>query len=103
MVADPARTATLVQALHSLMLPLQAAPGLIASALYIESNNPDAICYVEEWQSREEMDQQLRSDHYGRLLSIMEAAAQPPQIRFSWVTDVKGLEYLGSVRLCGNG
>ena len=30
----------------------------------------------------------------------MEEAAEPPEFRLNWVTDVKGLEYLEAVRLC---
>ena len=30
----------------------------------------------------------------------MEEAAEPPELRLNWVTDVKGLEYLEAVRLC---
>ena len=37
---------------------------------------------------------------YTRLLAIMEQAAEPPELRLNWVTDVKGLEYLEAVRLC---
>ena len=32
-------------------------------------------------------------------LALMEAAAEPPDLRLNWVTEVKGLEYLEAVRL----
>jgi quinol monooxygenase YgiN len=89
----------MIQTLRSLMLPLQAAPGFLSCRLYLEADNPNVVCYVEEWQTPEELDQQIRSDHYTRLLSLMEEAAEPPELRLSWVTEVKGLEYLESVRL----
>ena len=50
--------------------------------------------------SPEDLDRQIRSSHYTRLLVIVEQAAEPPELRLNWVTDVKGLEYLESVRLC---
>jgi hypothetical protein len=55
---------------------------------------------VEEWHSQEDLDRQIRSIHYTRLPAIMEAAAEPPELRLSWVQKVKGLEYLEAVRLC---
>jgi quinol monooxygenase YgiN len=98
MVAPPLRTAAIICTLRSLMLPLQAAPGLLSCRLCVDPDDPNAICYVEEWQTSEELDQQIRSSHYSRLLSIMEEAAEPPELRLSWVSDVKGLEYLEAVR-----
>ena len=50
--------------------------------------------------SPEDLDRQIRSSHYTRLLAIVEQAAEPPELRLNWVTDVKRLEYLESVRLC---
>ena len=90
----------MIQALRSLMLPLQAAQGFISCRLCQEAGDANIICYAEEWHTPEDLDRQIRSSHYSRLLAIMEAAAEPPGLRLNWVTDVKGLEYLETVRLC---
>ena len=100
MVAHPRRTAEMIQALRSLMLPLQAAPGFVSCRLFREADDANTICYAEEWHTPEDLDRQIRSSHYTRLLALMEEAAEPPELRLNWVTDVKGLEYLESVRLC---
>ena len=100
MVARPRRRAEIIHALRSLMLPLQAATGFISCRLCQETDHGDTVCYTEEWHSPEDLDRQIRSIHYTRLLAIMEEAAEPPELRLNWVTDVKGLEYLESVRRC---
>jgi len=100
MVAHPRRTAEMIQALRSLMLPLQAAPGFVSCRLFREADDANTLCYAEEWHTPEDLDRQIRSSHYTRLLALMEEAAEPPELRLNWVTDVKGLEYLESVRLC---
>jgi len=97
-VAHRGRTPEMIRTLRSLMLPLQAAPGFVSSRLYVEAETPEALCYLEEWQTSEALDQQIRSRHYTRLLSLMEKAAEPPALRLNWITDVKGLEYLEAVR-----
>ncbi len=105
MLARPPRTAAMIQTLRSLMLPLPAMPGFLSSRLYVEADNPNAICYVEEWQTAEELDVEIRSAHYTRLLSVMEEAAEPPILRLHWIAAEKGLEYLEAVRRidhCGN-
>ena len=98
--ARPHRTAEMIHALRSLMLPLQAAPGLISCHLYTEAGTPNALCYVEEWRTSEDLDRQIRSSHCTWLLALMEEAAEPPELRLHWITEVKGLEYLETVRLC---
>ena len=99
MVVRPRRRAEMIQALRSLMLPLQVAPGLISCHLRQEADDVNTICYAEEWHTPEDLDRQIRSSHYTRLLAIMEEAAEPPELRLNWVTDVKGLEYLEAVRM----
>jgi quinol monooxygenase YgiN len=100
MVVHPRRTAEMIQALRSLMVPLQAALGFVSCRLSQEADDANTICYQEEWDTSDDLDRQIRSSHYTRLLALMEAAAEPPNLRLNWVTEVKGLEYLEAVRLC---
>ena len=99
LVSHPRRVREMVQALRSLMLPLKAEPGFVSCRLYREVDGANTICYLEEWHSLEDLDRQIRSSHYTGLLALMEEAAEPPDLRLSWVTDVKGLEYLEEIRL----
>jgi quinol monooxygenase YgiN len=89
----------IVQTLRSLMLRVQAAAGFRSGRLMQDIERPNELCYIEEWDGSKELDQQIRSTHYTRLLALMETAAEPPEMRLCWVTDVRGLEYLAMVRL----
>lgn len=99
MVARPRRVEEMVQTLRSLMLPLRAAPGFVTCELYTEVGQPNALRYVEEWLTPADLDRQIRSNHYTRLLALMEEAAEPPDLRLNWITDSRGLDYLETVRL----
>jgi len=70
----------MIQALRSLMLPLQGAPGFISCRLCQEADDANTICYAEEWHTPEDLDRRIRSTHYSRLLSIMESAAEPSSL-----------------------
>ena len=98
-VTHPDSAKEMIHTLRSLMLPLQAAAGFIACRLYVDTECPEELCYVEEWQTSGQLDQQIRSSHYTRLLALMEEAAEPPGLQLNWVTAVKGLDYLEAVRL----
>lgn len=100
MTARPHRTVEMIQALRSLMLPLRAASGFISCRLYVDADTPDALCYIEEWKTTEDLDRQIRSNHCTRLLALMEEAAEKPDLRLNWISEIKGLEYLETVRSC---
>jgi quinol monooxygenase YgiN len=100
MVVHPRRRAEMLQTLRSLMLPLQAEPGFISRRLCQEADDANTICHAEEWHTPEDLDRQIRSNHCTSLPALMEEAAEPPELRLNWVTEVKGLEYLEAVRLC---
>lgn len=99
LLASTERRAALVQALRSLMLPLEAAPGFVACHLFQDADEPNLLCYVEDWRTSADLDRQIRSPRYTRLLALMEEAAAPPELHVSFVSDVKGLEYLEAIRL----
>ena len=52
--------------------------------------------HTEASHATEDLD---RPNHYARLRAIIEEAVEPPELRLNWLTDVKRLEYLESVRL----
>ncbi len=90
MVVYPLRAAAMIQTPRSLMPLLQAAPGRPSCRLRAEADDFNAICYVEEWETPEEPDRQIRSGHCTELPSLMEQATEPPDLRLSWVIEVKG-------------
>jgi quinol monooxygenase YgiN len=98
LAARPSRSVGMSRALRSLMLGLPAASGFVSCRLYVVAGEPHSLCYVEEWQTTQDLDQQIRSSHWTRLLALMEEAVEPPAVQFQWISDVKGLEYLEGVR-----
>jgi quinol monooxygenase YgiN len=100
LVAHPRCRVEMVRAIRSLMLTLPAAPGFISCRLYQEAEDANNLCYIEEWSTRADLNLQIRSSHYTHLLALMEESAEQPKLSLNWVTEVKGLEYLASVRLC---
>jgi quinol monooxygenase YgiN len=98
-VAKPGNRSALVQGLRTLMLPAQAAPGFIDCRLLVDAEHPNSLNYVEKWRSTEDLDRRIRSSDYTRLLALMENAIEPPEVEFRWVSQVKGLEYLATLRL----
>ncbi len=75
--------------------------------VYQDAQETHAILIEEVWNSEEELDCYLRSDDFREVLMVMEMAVEPPEIQFSTVTGVTGLERAMAARsrdvLCGAG
>jgi quinol monooxygenase YgiN len=98
MKSPPARKLATIQALRSLMRAARAERGFIACDLYLNADTENAIRYEEQWQSREELEDQVRSPRYTQLLALMESASERPSLTFLFVSETRGLEYVAAVR-----
>ena len=101
LVALPGRAQETIQALRAVMLPVQLEGGAAQTHLLSEVGNPDAICYVEEWPAAEELDAEIRTRRFSRLLALMETAAELPTLEFRFVSETRGLDYVEAVRAEG--
>jgi quinol monooxygenase YgiN len=100
MKTHPRRTEQMLRAFRSVSLLARAEPGLVSCRLLIDAEQSDALCYIEEWATAADLDEQIRSSRYTQLLALMEEAAELPDLRLNWVRETKGLEYLEAVKLC---
>jgi len=89
----------MVKALRSIMLPARAERGFVSSRIYQEVDTPEALCYVEEWASPAQMEEQIRSRRFGRLLAVMETAPKKPVLEVRSLSETRGLDYISTLRL----
>ena len=89
----------MVKALRSIMLPARAERGFVSSCIYQEVDQPEALCYVEEWATPAQMEDQIRSRRFGRLLAVMETAPKKPVLEVRSVSETLGLDYISTIRL----
>ncbi len=71
--------------------------------LYAEIGNPQSLRYVEQWPTLQELESQFLSPRFGMLLAIMETAPEPPELEVRTISEQRGLEYVGAVRLNPDG
>jgi quinol monooxygenase YgiN len=89
----------MIKALRSIMLSARSERGFVSSRIYQEVDKPEALYYVEEWASPEQMEEQIISRRLGRLLALMETAPKPPVLEIRSISETRGLDYIGSIRL----
>ena len=78
--------------------PTEVQPGCISCRLYQELGDPDAVLFVEEWKSREELDRHIKSDRYRIILSLMELSSGPPEVKLNTLLKTEGLEAIEAIR-----
>ena len=54
--------------------------------------------YVEEWESRENLERHIKSDPYRIILSLMELSGEPPEIKINTISKTEGLEAIEAIR-----
>jgi quinol monooxygenase YgiN len=103
LTATPDRLAELVKAMRVVMLPARMERGCTSTQLSADVERPDALCYREEWLTERDIDRQICSDRFARLLELMETAAEPPVLEFRFVSATRGLDYVAALRGADNG
>ena len=88
----------MIQALNSLMLPIQLDRGCLGCHLYKDAGESNSLFYVEEWATQKDLEREIRSDRFTRLLSVMESSPKPPVLEFWFTWQTLGLEYIAKVR-----
>ena len=92
--APPAKRTEMLQALRSLVGPMSALSGCRCCRLYQDADDENAITWLEEWESREQLDRHVRSSEYRTLLSVMDLSAVQPEVRFNTVAKTAGMELI---------
>jgi quinol monooxygenase YgiN len=92
--ALPEKRRDMLQALRSLLGPMSVLPGCLRCRLYQDANDEGALTWVEEWESREQLDRHVRSAEYRTLLSVMDLSAVRPEVRFDTVVKTAGMELI---------
>lgn len=86
----------LVEAIRSLMIGIRSQDGCIDCSVWLDSDS--SVHYFEEWATEEDIRRRIQSFSFTSLLNVMEAAREPPQIRFEFLNRVRGLDYVAEVR-----
>jgi quinol monooxygenase YgiN len=95
----PGSEHSILDVLESMKGPVATIADCLGCSVTVEVGEGGAICYTEQWRTREALDRHLRSPLYGRVLEAMECSSTSPDVEFYEVTEVGGLELIEKVRL----
>lgn len=92
------QTRPVTAAFQSLAKQVRAEPGCRSARLFVAAENPHCLCYIETWESDEDVRRMIRSTHFSQLAALMELASEAPECEFRVIAETHGLEFPTRVR-----
>jgi quinol monooxygenase YgiN len=80
---------------------LRTKPGCLGSGVYEASCQNETILYLERWRSAEELHHHIQSNLYLGVLTAMDLASTPPDVRYYEVSKAKSMELIAALRSPG--
>ena len=94
----PNKRRSAIETIRAIIGWTSAQAGCINIAFYQDTDNPDSMILLEEWEDWGSMEKHIRSDSYWNILELMELSSEQPEIKFSKVSSTKGMEFLEKLR-----
>jgi quinol monooxygenase YgiN len=98
LTARVGRSHELVQALHPLIRRAAQSTGCRGAHLAADVEEADVFWYCEDWDDGKALEARVQTDQFSELLGLMETSVEPPLLEFRVIDDVKGLDYVATVR-----
>ena len=97
-VVPPEKRGEVLEALRLVRGPTRVLPGCINFQVYQEVDDANALILLEEWKSRAELDNHIRSEDFRKILFMMDLSSEPPVIQINAVSRTGGIEVIQAAR-----
>jgi quinol monooxygenase YgiN len=87
-----------LQTVIAILGPIRRERGCISCNCYVDVEDENVLFFEEEWKTREDLENHLRSDHFGVLNGAMRMLRVEPDIRFNTITATAGPEAIKAAR-----
>jgi quinol monooxygenase YgiN len=94
----PEKQKEVVQTLLSLITPMKKEAGCLSYRLLYDMTDKNLLCVLQDWESREKLDNYLKSDIFGVLLGTKSLLNQTYGIQIYTVRKTEGMEAVIDVR-----
>ena len=97
LVAPKQKREEILGVLSCLKGPAEATRACLACHIFQDVQDENVLTYVVTWETQEDLEEHLRSDRFRRLLPYIEMSREPPQVDFSTIDQVGGIEFMVEV------
>ncbi len=96
-VAPPRKREEILEVLLCLKGPTEVTRGCRSCRILQDADDANVLTYLVQWDNEEEVESHLRSERFRRLLPYIEMSVEPPQVDFSTIDQVRGIEFMVEV------
>jgi len=94
----PGKQLEIMQTLISMAEPTAQEGGCISYRIFCDIEDKNRLCLLEEWKTREYLDQHMASHRFGVLLGTEALLREPLEIQIFTVSRSEGMEAVQRVR-----
>ena len=88
----------IMQTLVSMIEPTQNGKGCMSCHVLRDMEDKNVFSLIVEWETREDLDDYIRSDRFSVLLGTKSLLSEPQQIEIHTVSHSEGMEIVKSIR-----
>ena len=94
----PEKQLEVTQTLLSMIDPTGKETGCLSYAVFCNIEDKNLFSLLEEWETREDLEQHIRSHRFGVLLGAKTLLREPPKIQIHTVSNSEGMEAIHAIR-----
>ena len=94
----PAKCEQVLRALAAWAGPTAVESGCLRCRILQETSDRQAFCYQAQWKTQDDLLRHIRTEHYKRLLALMELGTAPPLVEFHTVTETRSFDLIEAAR-----
>ncbi|MCK9419991.1 MAG: antibiotic biosynthesis monooxygenase [Nitrospirae bacterium] len=87
-----------LQTVRAILGPIRRERGCVSCNCYVDMEDESILYFEEQWQTRDDLENHLRSDHFNVLNGAMRLLRVEPDIRFNTIASTAGLEAIQAAR-----
>jgi len=87
-----------LQTVKAILGPIRRERGCISCNCYVDVEDENVLFFEEEWKARADLENHLRSEHFGVLNGAMRLLRVEPDIRFNTIASTAGPEAIKTAR-----
>jgi quinol monooxygenase YgiN len=96
-VAPERKREEILGVLSCLKGPTEVSRGCRGCRIVQDVEDENVLTYIVKWETQEDLEEHLRSERFRRLLPYIEMSREPPEVDFSTIDQVRGIEFMVEV------
>ena len=94
----PEKQLEVMQTLQSMIEPTSEEAGCLSYNVFCDIQDRNRFSLLEQWETREDLDQHIATHRFGALLGIKALLSEPLEIQIHTVSQSEGMEAIQAAR-----